>query len=65
MLAPPDVRYVRVRDGRCSWPSRASTCGRSNRSSATNMRTAQGYVHVDEAMVRDAAERMGGALWGD
>ena len=31
----------------------------------TDVRTTQGYVHVAGAMVRDAAERMGGALWGD
>jgi hypothetical protein len=31
----------------------------------TGARTTQGYVHVAEVMVRDAAERMGGAPWGD
>jgi hypothetical protein len=31
----------------------------------TGVRTTQGYVHVAEAMARDAAERMGGGPWGD
>jgi site-specific recombinase XerD len=31
----------------------------------TDVRTTQGYVHVGDAMVRDAAKQMGGVLWDE
>lgn len=31
----------------------------------SDVRTTQGYAHAGDAMVRDAAERMGSALWDD
>jgi integrase len=70
LLAKAGVRYVRVHDGRRTAGTLMAEQGVHVRTiqqilGHTDVRSTPGYVHVTEAMVRNAAERMGGALWGD
>jgi integrase len=70
LLKAADVRYVRVHDGRHTAGTLLAEQGVHVRTiqqilGHTDVRTTQGYVHVGDAMVRDAAKQMGGALWDE
>jgi integrase len=68
LLKSASVRYVRVHDGRHTAGTLLAEQGVHVRTiqqilGHTDVRTTQGYVHVGDPIVRDAAERMGNALW--
>jgi integrase len=68
LLTEAGVRYVRVHDGRHTAGTLLAEQGVHVRTiqqilGHADVRTTQGYVHVSDPIVRDAAERMGGALW--
>jgi site-specific recombinase XerD len=70
VLKAAGVRYVRVHDGRHTAGTLLAEQGVHVRTiqqilGHTDVRTTQGYVHVGDAMVRDAAKQMGGALWDE
>lgn len=70
LLKAAGVRYVRVHDGRHTAGTLLAEQGVHVRTiqqilGHVDMRTTQGYVHVGDAMVRDAARQMDGALWDE
>lgn len=69
LLKSAGVRYVRVHDGRHTAGTLLAEQGVHVRTiqqilGHTDVRTTQDYVHVSDPIVRDAAKRIGGALWG-
>jgi len=69
VLRKAGVRRVRVHDGRHTAGTLLIEQGVHVRAVQTilghaDVRTTQRYTHVAEAVTRDAAQRMGGALWG-
>ncbi|PZG16285.1 hypothetical protein C1I98_39020 [Spongiactinospora gelatinilytica] len=69
MLQQAGVRDARVHDGRHTAASLLIEQGVHVRAvqailGHADIRTTQRYTHVAEATTRDAAERMGEALWG-
>jgi integrase len=68
LLKVAGVRYVRVHDGRHTAGTLLAEQGVHVLTiqqilGHTDVRTTQGYIHVSDPIVRDAAKRMGGALW--
>ena len=68
LLKLAGVRYVRVHDGRHTAGTLLAEQGVHVLTiqqilGHTDVRTTQGYIHVSDPIVRDAAKRMGGALW--
>jgi site-specific recombinase XerD len=67
LLKSAGVRYVRLHDGRHTAGTLLAALGVHVRTiqailGHADLRTTQGYVHVGDALVRDAAKQMGGAL---
>lgn len=70
VLRVAGVRYVRLHDGRHTSGTLLAEQGVHVRTiqqilGHTDVRTTQGYVHVSDPLVRDAALRIGSALWND
>jgi integrase len=70
LLKSAGVRYVRLHDGRHTAGTLLAALGVHVRTiqailGHADLRTTQGYVHVGDALVRDAAKQMGGALWDE
>ena len=68
LLKAAGVRYVRVHDGRHTAGTLLAEQGVHVLTiqqilGHTDVRTTQGYIHVGDPVVRDAAKRMAGALW--
>lgn len=68
VLGEAGVRYVRLHDGRHTAGTLLAEQGVHVRTiqtilGHTDVRTTQGYVHVSDPVVRDAALRIGEALW--
>ncbi len=69
VLGEAGVRRVRVHDGRHTAGTLLIEQGVHVRAvqeilGHADVRTTQRYTHVADAVTRDAAQRMGGALWG-
>lgn len=70
VLAEAGVRRVRVHDGRHTAGTLLIEQGVHVRAvqdilGHADVRTTQRYTHVADAVTRDAAQRMGGVLWGE
>ncbi len=64
------VGYVRLHDGRHTAGTLLAEQGVHVRTiqrilGHADVRTTEGYTHTSDLVVRDAAERMGSALWDD